>query len=186
MNRRTRRREDAQAVVETALVLPILLALVAFFVALMIQVQVEQEMQSATALAAESYFQSPRDAVDADGTFCCGATGVALDTSGMPKGCRFAAETFDGTMSARQYLDFGNGQPLCTRDGLVLGHATTSMVSCEVDALDTALNPPAGERVVRCTARATLELSRTPLAWAAFFNPTITATAEAVPPPFRQ
>lgn len=181
-----RRGQGAQAVLETALVLPILLALVCFFVALMVQVQVQQEMQSATTLAAESYFQSPRDAVDPPGTSCCGVSGAGLDTSGMPKGCRFAAESFEGTMSARRYLDFGGGEPLCTRDGRVLGHATTSLVTCEIDAVDTTLNPPVGEPVVRCTARATLDLSRTPVGWAVLVNPTITATAEAIPPPFRQ
>ena len=183
---RRRRRENAQAVLETALVLPILLALVCFFVALMVQVQVEQEMQSAVTLAAESYFQSPRDAVDPPGTMCCGAHGASLDTSGMPKGCRFAAESFDGTMSARRYLDFGGGRPLCTRDGAVVGHATAAALTCEVDALDTTLDPPAGGRVVRCTARATLRLSQTPLGWVIVIDPTITATAESIPPPFRQ
>jgi len=55
-----------------------------------------------------------------------------------------------------------------------------------VSYLDTALNPPAGLRVVRCTASASLEFSRTPLAWAIPWSPTISATAEAIPPPFRQ
>ncbi|MHB8717982.1 MAG: TadE/TadG family type IV pilus assembly protein [Candidatus Dormibacteria bacterium] len=185
MNRR-RRTQEAQAVVETALVLPILLALVSVFVGLMIEVQLQQEMQSATALAAESYFQSPRHSVDPRGTTCCGAGATALDTSGLPKGCRFAAESFYGTMQAPPYLDAGAGGALCTRDGLVMGHATTSMVTCETQALERALNPPLGERVVRCTARATIRFSRTPLAWAMLFDPTIAATAEAVPPPFRQ
>lgn len=186
MNRRRRGPQGAQAVVETALVLPILLALVSVFLGLMIQVQLQQEMQSATALAAESYFQSPRDAVDPEGTTCCGTGAAALDTSGLPKGCRFAAESFYGTMQAPRYLDPGTGGGLCTRSNLVLGRATTSMVTCETEALEPALNPPLGERVVRCTARATIRFSRTPLAWAMLFDPSISATAEAVPPPFRQ
>jgi hypothetical protein len=40
--------------------------------------------------------------------------------------------------------------------------------------------------VVRCSASATLDFSRTPLAWAIPWNPTIASTAEAIPPPFRQ
>ena len=55
-----------------------------------------------------------------------------------------------------------------------------------VNFLDTALNPPAGLRVVRCTASATLDFSRTPLAWAIPWSPTIAGSGEAIPPPFRQ
>ncbi len=109
----------------------------------------------------------------------------------MPKGCRFAGETFYGTMSFRQFLVFGAQRdgavhPLCTRDGTPLGTARQSYITCEVDFLDTAVHPPAGLRVVRCSATATLDFSRTPLAWAIPWSPTIAATAEAVPPPFRQ
>jgi hypothetical protein len=109
----------------------------------------------------------------------------------MPKGCRFAAETFYGTMTFRQFLVFGAqrdpaGHPLCLRDGAPLGSARSSYITCEVDFLDTAIHPPSGLRVVRCTASATLDFSRTPLAWAILWSPTIGATAEAVPPPFRQ
>jgi hypothetical protein len=39
---------------------------------------------------------------------------------------------------------------------------------------------------VRCSASATLDFSRTPLAWAILWRPTIAATGEAIPPPFRQ
>lgn len=184
---------DAQAVIETAIVIPVLLALVAVFLAVMVQVAAQQEMDAATKLAAESFFQAPRLAVDAPGTSCCAGTGpsaAALDTSGMPKGCRFAAETFYGTMSFRDYLTFpstsGAAQPLCTRDGTPLGGAANAEITCEIDARDPSLNPPAGLRVVRCSARATLDFSRTPLAWAVLWSPAVSATAEAVPPPFRQ
>lgn len=87
----------AQAVIETAIVIPVLLALVSVFLAVMVQVEVQQEMEAATKLAAESYFQAPRLAVDARGTTCCPQRAGApdsLDTSDLPKGCRFAAETF--------------------------------------------------------------------------------------------
>jgi hypothetical protein len=183
-----------QAVIETALVIPILLALISLFLAVMVQVEAQQEMDAATKLAAESFFQAPSLAVDAAGTTCCAQTpGAAdsLDTSGLPKGCRFAAETFYGTMTFRRFLVFpaqsgASSHPLCARDGAPLGAALSSYVECDVSFLDTALNPPAGLRVVRCTASASLEFSRTPLAWAIPWSPTISATAEAVPPPFRQ
>ena len=183
-----------QAVIETALAIPILLALISLFLAVMVQVEAQQEMDSATKLAAESFFQAPTLAVDATGTTCCAqAPGAAdsLDTSGMPTGCRFAAETFYGTMAFRTFLVFAaqgvhGAHPLCSRDRAPLGAALNSYIECDVSFLDVALNPPAGLRVVRCTATASLQFSRTPLAWAIPWNPGITATAEAIPPPFRR
>ena len=65
MRRRARRGSDAQAVLETALVIPIMLLLVANFIALMLQVSVQQQMDSATALAAESRFQAPQETFEA-------------------------------------------------------------------------------------------------------------------------
>jgi hypothetical protein len=192
--RHSRRGMDAQAIIETAIVIPVLLALITVFLAVMVQVTAQQEMDAATKLAAESYFQAPRLAVDSDGTTCCPQTTAgadSLDTSGLPKGCRFAAETFYGTMTFRSYLVFAAqhdaaAHPLCRRDGAPLGRAQRSLVTCDIDVIDTALNPPAGLGVVRCSAVATLDFSRTPLAWAVPWNPTVAATAEAVPPPFRQ
>jgi hypothetical protein len=191
---RGRRAMNAQAVIETALVIPILLVLISAFLAVMIQVEAQQEMDAATKLAAESVFQAPRLAVDANRTTCCAQNpGAAdsLDTSGLPKGCRFAAETFYGTMSFRRYLIFPaqrepGSHPLCLRDGTPLAGARSSYIECDVAFLDTAINPPAGLRVVRCSASATLDFSRTPLAWAVVWRPTIAATGEAIPPPFRQ
>jgi hypothetical protein len=185
---------DAQAVIETAIVIPILLALISAFLAVMVQVSAQQEMDSATKLAAESFFQAPRLATDSEGTTCCAQTaagGDSLDTSGMPKGCRFAAETFYGTMTFRRYLVFPAqrdtaAHPLCRRDGAPIGRAQRSFITCDVDVVDATLNPPVGLRVVRCAAAATLDFSHTPLAWAVPWNPTIAATAEALPPPFRQ
>lgn len=187
-------RMDAQAVIETAIVIPVLLALITAFLAVMVQVAAQQEMDAATKLAAESFFQAPRLATDVEGTLCCPqvAGGAdSLDTSGMPKGCRFAAETFYGTMSFRRYLIFPSqrdsaAHPLCVREGTPLGRAQRSFITCDIDTVDTALNPPAGLRVVRCAASASLDFSQTPLAWAVPWNPTIAATAEAIPPPFRQ
>lgn len=185
---------DAQAVIETAIVIPVLLALVCVFLGVMVQVEVQQEMEAATKLAAESYFQAPRLATDARGTTCCaqrpgGAS--SLDTSGLPKGCRFAAETFYGTMTFRRFLVFPaqrspGTQPLCLRAGVPLGSARDSFITCEVRSVDVALNPPAGLAVVRCLSSATLDLSSTPLAWAIAWKPTVSAVAEAIPPPFRQ
>jgi Flp pilus assembly protein TadG len=103
---------DAQAVIETALVIPVLLALISAFLAVMVQVCVQQEMDAATKLAAESFFQAPQLATDSGGTTCCPqatAGADSLDTSGMPKGCRFAAETF--------YAPKARGPSRLLRDG---------------------------------------------------------------------
>jgi hypothetical protein len=185
---------DAQAVIETAITIPLLLALISVFLALMVQVEVQQEMDAATKLAAESFFQAPRLAVDAPGTTCCAqqAGGPdSLGTAGMPKGCRFAAETFYGTMTFRRFLVFpaqrdAAAHPLCVRAGVPLGAAQHSFITCDVQSHDPVLNPPSGLDVVRCTASATLDYSRTPLAWAIPWSPTVAASAEAIPPPFRQ
>jgi Flp pilus assembly protein TadG len=94
VTRPRRRGDDAQAVLETALVLPILLFLVCNFIAVMVQVTVQEQLNAATALAAQSRFQAPNNAVDPAGTRCCGASGALLDTAALPTGCRYAAETF--------------------------------------------------------------------------------------------
>jgi hypothetical protein len=210
VTRRGRRRNDAQAVLETALVLPILLFLVCNFIGVMVQVTVQEQLNSATALAAQSRFQAPNNAVDPSGTRCCGASGAALATAGLPTGCRYAAETFYGTMTTYTGLLEWQTGPLCTSGG-DSGNATRpplpgtpypgspphSEVSCDIGSvgpggvvipgfLDRTLDPPAGLAVVICSATTKLDFSHTPLAWGVFWTPTVHAQAEALPPPFRQ
>ena len=117
MRRSRRRGDDAQAVLETALVIPILLFLVCNFVAVMVQVTVQEQLNAATALAAQSRFQASSDAVDATGTRCCGAHGNTLVTSGLPTGCRYAAESFYGTMTTYTGLLHWQTAALCTFGG---------------------------------------------------------------------
>ena len=214
---RRRRGSSAQAVLETALVIPIMLLLVCNFIAVMLQVSVQQQLDSATALAAESRFQAPQESLDPPGTACCpdprccvGAAGPTLDTAGIPTGCRYAAETFYGTMQGYAAILRWRTGPLCLtggdsgRSSQPFGGAVPyslspqqSDVSCVVGAvqpggaiapgyLDRALDPPNGLYVVTCDATATLDFSRTPLAWGVFWSPTLHAHAEALPPPFRQ
>ena len=218
MRRRRRRGCDAQAVLETALVIPIMLLLVCNFIAVMVLLSVQQQLDSATALAAASRFQAPNSAIDGLGVRCCpdprccGVAGGAtsLTTSGLPTGCRYAAETFYGTMQRADKLLVWHTAPLCmsggdSGNGGVAAssalpypqsprNADVSCVVGSVDALgvvhpgflDRSLNPPAGLFVVTCDASATLDFSRTPLAWGVFWAPTLHAHAEALPPPFRQ
>jgi len=215
--RARRRGSDAQAILETALVIPIMLLLVCNFIALMVQVSTQEQLDSATALAAESRFQAPTNAFDPAGAQCCpdprccatASDATSLPTGGLPVGCRYAAETFYGTMNRARYLVFSEG-PLCltggdSGSGSHPARAATpypdsparSHISCVIGSvaadgtvfpgfLDRALNPPAGLSVVTCDATARIEFSRTPLSWGVFWSPTLRAHAEAVPPPFRQ
>ena len=215
--RRSRNNMDAQAVLETALVIPILLLLVCNFVALMVQVTVQQQMDAAVALAAESRFQPPNQAFDPAGARCCpdprccgvSDTGASLRTAGIPTGCRYAAETFYGTMRSYEKLLHWRTGPLCVTGGDSAGSAAfggaipyaqspgNARVTCDVGAigpdgvnhrgfLDHALNPPRGLYAVTCDATASIDFSQTPLAWGVLWTPTIRAHAEALPPPFRQ
>jgi hypothetical protein len=210
VTRRGRRGDDAQAVLETALVLPILLLLVCNFIGVMVQVTVQQQLNAATALAAQSRFQAPNNAVDPAGTRCCGADGSRLSTAGLPTGCRYAAETFYGTMTTYTGMLVWQTATLCTSGG-DSGDATHSPlashaypgspgdadVSCDIGStgaagvivpgyLDRTLQPPNGLTVVTCSATTRLDFSKTPLAWCVFWSPTVHAQSEALPPPFRQ
>ena len=205
-----RRGTDAQAVLETALVIPILLFLVCNFVAVMVQVTVQEQLNSATALAAQSRFQAPENAIDPAHTRCCGAGAGALDTAGLPTGCRYAAETFYGTMTTYTGLLHWEPATLCTSRGdsgsgvsppsspvAYPGSPANADVSCDIGSVNAAgtvvpgyrdrtLNPPSGLEVVTCNATATVDFANTPLAWGVFWTPTLHAQAEALPPPFRQ
>ena len=124
MRRRRRGSDSAQAVLETALIIPIMLLLACNFIALMLQVSVQEQLDSATALAAQSRFQAPNDAVDAAGAECCPdprccdspSDTTSLRTGGLPTGCRYAAESFYGTMRSAAFLEWQTG-PLCLSGG---------------------------------------------------------------------
>lgn len=210
MTRRGRRGDDAQAVLETALILPILLFLVCNFIGVMVQVTVQEQLNAATALAAQSRFQAPNNAVDPSGTRCCGAGGSQLSTAGLPTGCRYAAETFYGTMTTYTGMLVWQTAPLCASGGdsgdgahpsaashVYPGSPSDADVSCDIGStsvgevivpgyLDRALQPPNGLTVVICSASTRLDFSKTPLAWGIFWSPSVHARSEALPPPFRQ
>ncbi len=210
MRRGRRRGDDAQAVLETALVIPILLFLICNFIAVMVQVTVQEQLNSATALAAQSRFQAAENAHDPSHTRCCGTPGATLDTSGLPTGCRYAAETFYGSMTTYTKLLRWRTAALCTSGGdsgngvdpplppvAYPGSPSNADVSCDIGSatpgggvvpgyVDRSLDPPSGLEVVTCNATAQLDFSNTPLAWGVFWTPTVHAQAEALPPPFRQ
>ena len=160
MNNRVRRahrsRVSAQAVIETALVLPILLTLVAGFLAACIQVQTANEVETAVSLATQSMFQAQR-----------GQT----DFSGVLTGCRYANETYTRTISFYQQYLFLFNAPICN------GAGYNAPIQCSIASNYTTAS---------CTATVRLNFYETPLAWAIPWNPIITATSTAVPPPVRQ
>ena len=210
MRRSRRPGDDAQAVLETALVIPILLFLICNFIAVMVQVTVQEQLNAATALAAQSRFQAPDNAIDPPGMECCGTGHGALATAGLPTGCRYAAESFYGTMTTYTGLLHWQLATLCTSGGgsgnagnppaqpvAYAGSPSSADVSCDIGSItagggvvpgytDRALNPPSGLDVVECSASASLDFANTPLAWGVFWTPTLHARAEALPPPFRQ
>ena len=195
--RRSRRRgDDAQAVLETALVIPILLFLVCNFIAVMVQVTVQEQLNSATALAAQSRFQAPENAVDAAGS----AAAAHTASRSSPPVCQPVAgmrqKRFYGTMT-----HVHRPAPLADGDALHVGRrqrqrghsagtacrvsrvTRNAEVSCDIGSLkagsvvvpgylDRTLNPPSGLDVVTCSASASLDFANTPLAWGVFWTPT--------------
>lgn len=202
--RRSARRPRAQAVVETAIVIPIMLFLITGFIALMIQVELQQQLDAATKLAAESTFQAPRSEVDPP----------PYATAGIPTRCRYAVETFEGTMSfffnetaanegsdavftgtqrqklTNAYLNFITS-PECQTETAGYGAPPPQVgannppadIHCDLDYQDANVS---SLHMTLCTSKVKLDYSKTPLAWAIFWSPTLTSTAEAAPPPFRQ
>lgn len=146
---------------ETAILLPILFWMIGGFVALMLQVQAQQEIDTATTLATEATFQNDLGV----GTGTCPATaGVTLFSSlANPAECA----TFSGTMQFYPHF-FSHVIFLCAgnylngRSGSLTGNVT-------------------------CNASGQVLISATPVSWAQFFgNPTVRAEATSQTPPIRQ
>lgn len=220
MRARSRRRaaSDAQAVLETALVIPLFLLLACNFIALMVHVTAQEQLDSAVSLAAQARFQATESMYDPPGTVCCPdprccgrpSDRSSLPTGGLPTGCRYAAESFYGTMTFYQDLLRWPAQQLCLTGGdsgagntparaaaPYPGSPGDAHLSCVVGSIDPSgqrhpgyldreLNPPFGLDVVTCDATAVLDFSHTPLAWGVLWSSQLHAHAEAVPPPFRQ
>ena len=142
--------------------LPILLFLTSGFIGLMLQVQAQQELDSATQLAAEAAFQAP------------GPGGAPLNVAAQ----QYSGTTFAGTM---EFYD----RYLLFRTNAEGG----AHIDCRGPYFGTASPPveaPPEPQSIECSARVTLLLSRTPVGWARLFgDPDLTARAYALPPPFR-
>jgi len=204
-------RRDAQAVLETALVIPILLFLICNFIAVMVQVTVQQQLNSAH------------------------RAGRAVEVSGSRERgrCCWHALLWRKRRHAR-HRGTANRLPVCS--GKLLRHddhlhrpAPTGRPQRCAHRAATAAMPPRGPcrqspirdhpRMPRCratsgrakpvvswfpgtsiarsihrpdlmssraAASASLDFANTPLAWGVFWTPTLHAHSEALPPPFRQ
>lgn len=137
-----RRHHRGQALVETAIVLPLLFLLFLGFLVVMVTAQAYVDVDTATSLAAASAVTAP-----------------ANDSA---KSREFALQTYNGTLHQSTYLE---PQALAGCGGYSAGGSVT------------------------CTGKATLYLSRTPMAVLAFWNPgwtiTIQATSTAYSSPYR-
>ncbi|GAC1570648.1 MAG: hypothetical protein NVS3B18_03060 [Candidatus Dormibacteria bacterium] len=160
--RQVSRGERAQAVLETALVLPILLFLTCGFIGLMLQVQAQQELDSATKLAAEAAFQAPAPG------------GAAVNTQAHS----YSAATVGGTMEFYgRFLEWRTN---------AAGGAHVDCRGPYYGAAGPPVTSPPQPQSIECTASVRLLLSRTPVGWTQLFgDPVLRSTAYALPPPFR-
>ena len=187
-----------------------MLFLISGFLALMLQVQAQQEMDSAVKLAAEATFQVPRAQTDTSvvaprSSACPPSAAGCAAVNGLPTRCRFAWQTFEGSMSLGQgpednfdhpsttdpqhhsspFISFAQ-RPLCVAS---VGTSTPAAQTLPgwPQAADVQCNIDFDNRhKTECDATATLHFDKTPLAWAIFWTPTVHAHAEALAPPFRQ
>lgn len=157
-----------------------MLFLIAGFIALMVQVEVQQEMDSAVGLAASSAFQAQR--------------GAPNDNIGPSTPCRFINDTFTNTMSFYNkhtgFMTFQTGS-LCSGDRLTLPSGwvepSNATITCKSDYFARRLGNELNTGIpITCTAKATLDFKDTPLAWAVLWSPTISSSETIQAPALRQ
>jgi len=151
-------------VLETALVLPIMLALVAGYVAILIQVDAQVRMQSAVSLATSAALTVP--------------------PGDQAAGCRAVTGTFYGTVYGTAALppssDCSSVPP--PPPGAFL---EVTSFSCPEMAYLRATAPDRLAKV-RCEAKGMIDYSKTPVGFAVLWKPTFTMTATVRPSRNRQ
>jgi hypothetical protein len=169
---------------EMALVLPLLIALVMNFVAVMVVVRVKAEVTAATSLGAQAAISAP--------------VGDIQDS------CGYAADTFFSTLYSR----LGTYNGTCPRNGapqfaaanpvprgMPIGGANVTL-ACQPsvpggpnyftgDGYFGAATATAGAPV-RCTSSVAVDFNRTPLGFAVFWRPVLNVSAQAYPSSVRQ
>ena len=147
-----RRRQRGQAVLEMALCMPLMLALIFNFVAIMVLVVYQQRLETAVTMAATSTLDAK-----------LGDRGGALQN---------AQRSFNGT--------FGNDSGGSVPSFISVNQPLTCSGPYLNGQVDTA------GKGVTCTATATIDFKQTPLGFAVFWEPKLTATITEYPSPVRQ
>ncbi|MGA8016988.1 MAG: hypothetical protein WCB85_13835 [Candidatus Dormiibacterota bacterium] len=158
-----RRREGAQAAFEMALVLPIMLVITLGFIGVMLELRAATEFQSAVDLAAQASIVPPMPAsCDPPGPDCPDPRSLNLEDASYA----FSA-TLNPTGSESGYL------------------TVTRPLSCSGPYLEGQVQPGLAQPVV-CSAQGEIDFSRSPIGILWFWKVNLSATAEAVPSPYRQ
>jgi hypothetical protein len=156
-----RRRQGAQAAIEMAMVLPIMITIVFGFVGMMLELRAENELQTAVDLSAQAALVPPLGQLNAPAGYA-------------------NPSTADYTYAFSHTLN-PNGQ----ETGFL---NVTNPISCTGPYLEgeIQLNSQGYPEPVTCTAQANLSFSDTPLSLLWFWTVHLSATADAYPPPYRQ
>jgi len=171
---------------EMALVLPICIALVMNFIAIMLVVQLKAEVTAATSLAAQSAISAP--------------VGDSFDS------CSYASDSFFSTLFNTNAA--AGGCPPSPSPGIAVnrtppaqdqarGFANAAVTLTCVDAgpgnyfTGTGYPPPAATTggtgpPISCTSVVSMDFANTPLGFAVLWKPTITVTALVFPSAVRQ
>ena len=193
-----RRPQGAQATVEISLVIPILLLLLCNFLAVMMEVKYQNQLQAAVGLAAQSALAAPvddfRSCAYLERSFF--STAYATTAPTLPScGNAVPPITAPGTghgPAAGYYL--WSAPPIVPRsimqvtsfgcDGRAVGYGTSNYlngVNYAPGGRPLTTGPP-----VTCTATAKFSFKQSPLGFGIFYTPTITVKAQAVPTWVRQ
>jgi len=170
--RNARRGESAQSIVETAIILPLLLALACEFAGLAVLSIVHQRVVTAVNLATASAIAAPQ-----------GARCVAQGN---------AERTFDATLSRSVYYQARSTvhrTPAGRNDGVRCSFGSAGGVAYHAACGDGGSGFLEGRpnlRPVNCQATVMVDFGRTPIGWMWFGSQTITATSSEVPPPVRR
>ena len=145
-----------QSVIEMALILPLLLALVFNFIALMMVIVFQQEFTSAVTAAADSAITAPF------GNYSQAMNIANCSFDGQAPGC-----PFPGTFQPPNFVHMNQG------------------LSCSGDYLSGTPNYT-NSNGVTCSASATIDFQLTPLGMAVFWTVPLQASVTVYPSPLRE
>ncbi len=184
-NRPTRRRrsQGAQAILEMALVIPIMMALVFNFLAVMILLKGQNQLQAAVSLASQATIVAPvhdphNSCTYATKAFRATMTGAVATAA---PGCGGASDPFSDTrtLPANSGMVLQPGGLKCTN---APGNAADYLTGAGYPLPPAATIGPA----VQCSASVKFNFGATPIGAFVFWTPTISVTAAAVPTAVRQ